>query len=291
MNDKPKILIQLDSDQHPSVFDSVVAVDSGVQQLLTFGMVEPLDVAGLVHGAMFTRGVDSLSQTAIFIGGSKVRTAEQVLRAVTETFFGPLRVSVMMDANGANTTAAAAVLCLQRHMDVAGQTIGVLAATGSVGNRIARILAGEGANVRVASRSYERAEKLCQLLEKEENSGSVTPWETGGHQDCNAFLKGCDGLISAGAAGIQLATESQWRKPDSLRVAIDLNAVPPAGIEGIEVTAKGQEADGKIVYGAIGVGDLKMKIHKQGIRSLFETNDRVLDVDEIYALGKTINTP
>ena len=143
------------------MFDSVVAVDAGVDHLLTFGMVEPVDVRELIHGAMFTRGGNSLKHTAVFIGGSRVDSAQQILRSVTDCFFGPVRVSVMLDANGANTTAAAAVICLLRHLDVAGKTIGILAATGSVGQRVVRILGGLGATVRVGSRSLERATKLC----------------------------------------------------------------------------------------------------------------------------------
>ena len=68
MNNKPKILIQFDCDQHPSVFDSVVAIDSGVDHLLQYGQVEPVDVRELVYGAMFTRSDQSRKNTAIFIG-------------------------------------------------------------------------------------------------------------------------------------------------------------------------------------------------------------------------------
>ena len=107
---KAKILIQLDGDAQASVFDAVVAVDSGVDQLLRHDGVTPEGVRELVHGAMFTRGPKHLHHTAIFIGGSNVAAGEALLEAVVACFFGPMRVSVMMDASGANTTAAAAVL-------------------------------------------------------------------------------------------------------------------------------------------------------------------------------------
>jgi hypothetical protein len=73
-----------------------------------------------------------------------------------------------------------------------------------------------------------------------------------------------------------------------LRVAIDLNAVPPLGIEGVEATDKGQERDGLLGYGALGVGATKMKIHKAAIARLFESNDQVLDAEEVYALALTL---
>src|SRR3954469_3755394 len=117
---KPKIMIQLDSAPHPSVFDAVVATDAGVDRLLQYGGVEPADVRDLVHGAIFTRGPQDLTNTAIFIGGSSVKAGEDLLAEVTRAFFGPLRVSVMFDANGANTTAAAAVLAAAKHIDLRG---------------------------------------------------------------------------------------------------------------------------------------------------------------------------
>ena len=287
MSDKPKILIQLDSDEHPSVFDSVVAIDSGVDHLLQYGSVQPIDVQGLVHGAMFTRGGNSLRNTAIFIGGSNVNSAEQIMRAVTESFFGKVRVSVMMDANGANTTASAAVLCLQRHMAVKGKRIGVLAATGAVGNRVARILAGQGAIVRVASRKMERVVKLAARLKEDNPDWLLEPFETGGVPDFAALVDGCDGIVSAGAASIRLLQESQW-KDSSLQAVIDLNAVPPSGIEGVEPFDDRKEKHGATVYGAIGVGNLKMRIHRRCVESLFEVNDRILGVDEIYQIGSRI---
>ncbi len=138
---KPRILVQLDVDAHASVFDAVVAVDAGVEQLLAHHGVLPADVRDLVHGAMFTRGPKDLCNTAIFVGGSDVRAAEAIFRGVTDCFFGPMRVSVLFDANGANTTAAAAVLEAARHVDLANCTATVLGATGPVGQRAVRLLA------------------------------------------------------------------------------------------------------------------------------------------------------
>lgn len=290
MTSPPKVLIQLDSDQHPSVFDSVVAIDCGVDHLLPFGDVEPLDVRDLVHGAMFTRGGSALKNTAVFVGGSQVKTGEQILKSVVDSFFGPVRVSVMLDANGANTTAAAAVLCVQRHLDVHDKAIAVLAATGAVGSRCARILASQGACVRVASRSLNRAEALCGEIHKIDDAWNVTPFQTDNPREMDAILDGCDAVLAAGAAGVELLKQSQLAAHSSIRVVLDLNAVPPVGVQGIEPTASGDEVDGRILYGAIGVGGLKMKIHRRAVQSLFTANNRVLDVSEIFALGQKIET-
>src|SRR6266516_2427581 len=172
---KPKILIQLDSDPHPSVFDAVVATDAGVDRLLQYGGVEPSDVRDLVHGAIFTRGPQDLMNTAIFIGGSSVKVGEELLKQATAAFFGPLRVSVLLDANGANTTAAAAVLAAAKHVELRGATATVLGGTGPVGERAARLLARQGANVQVASRSYGRANEVCARIAKQIPEAKLAP--------------------------------------------------------------------------------------------------------------------
>src|SRR5947208_14822719 len=122
MSDKRKILIQLDSDPHPSVFDRVVAIDAGADELFSYGGVKPEQVRDLVHGAIFTRGPKDLKYTALFIGGSDVAASERLLQEACKHMlpqFG-LCVSVLLDANGANTTAAAAVRAAARHIELAG---------------------------------------------------------------------------------------------------------------------------------------------------------------------------
>src|SRR4029077_4714785 len=109
--DKRKILIQLDSDPQPSVFDRVVAIDAGADEVFSYGGVKTEQVRDLVHGAIFTRDPKELKHTALFIGGSDVAAGERLLTEARKHIlpqFG-LRVSMLLDANGANTTAAAAV--------------------------------------------------------------------------------------------------------------------------------------------------------------------------------------
>jgi methylenetetrahydrofolate/methylenetetrahydromethanopterin dehydrogenase (NADP+) len=282
---KPKILVQIDGDAHASVFDAVVAVDAGVDHLLQYHAVSVEQVRDLVHGAIFTRGVPDLRCTALFIGGSDVATGEAQLREVQRSFFGPLRVSVLFDANGANTTAAAAILMARRHADLAGASATVLAGTGPVGQRAARLLARAGARVRVASRRFDRAHATCEQIKRVVENAQLTPCATATSDETAAAVAGCDILVAAGAAGIELVSEELWREHVRAKVAIDLNAVPPAGLAPIEARDAAVPRDGVVCYGAIGVGGLKMKIHKAAVRSLFEANDRLLDADEIYEIG------
>ncbi len=282
-----RILVQLDPDTHCSVFDAVVAIDSDVDHLLQYAGVEPVQVRDLVYGTIFTRGVDQLQNTAIFVGGNDVSQGELLLRQVTGAFFGPLRVSVMLDANGANTTAAAAVVAVGRHLELPGVQALVLGATGAVGQRVVRMLARAGAKVRVASRNQERAEDVCTKVATEVKAVDIVlaPVTVADSRQVRTALEGVEVVIASGASGIQLLSADAWHNASSLRVAIDLNAVPPLGIEGVEVMDKGVERHGVSAYGAVGVGGTKMRIHKESIRRLFQRNDLVLDADEVFQIG------
>ena len=281
---KPKILVQLDSDPQPSVFDAVVAVDAGVDHLFQHGGVAIEQVRGLVHGAMFTRGPKDLHNSAVFVGGSDVAQGEAMLKAVTDSFFGPVRVSVMMDANGSNTTAAAAVVAAGRHLDLAKTNALVLGATGPVGQRVVRLLGRTGAAVKAASRSLARSNSVVQALSEVTPDANLSAIEVGSEEQLVGALDGVELVIAAGAAGVQLLPESA-RTTSQIKVAIDLNAVPPEGIGGVNVMDTAKEVDGQIVYGAIGVGGTKMKIHKAAIRQIFSTNDCILDAEEIFEIG------
>ncbi len=280
------ILIQLDTDPLPSSFDRVVAVDSGVEELFAYGAATPQNITSIVHGAIFTRSPNDLHRTAIFIGGSDVSAGEQLLTAVQNTFFGPLRVSVMCDPNGANTTAAAAVHCAVRHVDPREAKVLILGGTGPVGSRAGRLLAQLGASVTIASRSLEKAEQVCGTIRQILPESKISACETG---RLSESLSQAQILIAAGAAGVCFLKENDWTSLPHLQVAIDLNAVPPLGIEGVDVSDKADSKHGITTYGAIGVGGFKMKIHRQAIRQLFESNDRVIDIEETYAIAQTLS--
>lgn len=282
------ILIQFDTDPLPSTFDRVVAVDAGADELFSYGGVTPENVEGLVHGAMFTRKSTDLFKTAIFIGGSNVAAGETLLKAVKKTLFDPFRVSVMMDSNGSNTTAAATVLAAAKHLDLAATTAVVLGGTGPVGCRVAQLLLNHGATVHLASRSLERSQKACGELSQITRHGRLIPHESQSEAGLAAACEGVSLVVAAGAARARLISSLQLNAISTLRVAIDLNAVSPAGIEGIEVMDKGREQSGVLLYGAIGIGGTKMKIHHAAIKSLFLANDRILDTIAIYELGKSL---
>ena len=280
-----KLLLQLDPDRNPSAFDRIVAYDAGADEVLSYGGVTAADVTPLVHGAIFTRGPADLRHTAVWVGGTDVEMAEALFAAVQKAFFGPFRVSAMMDANGCNTTAAAAVARLAGVITLSGTRAVILGGTGPVGIRAATLLAREGATVLLGSRSLDRAKAAAARVSATAR-GNVTPFAAASEADIARALDGADVCLTAGAAGVTLLPESLWANHPRLKALADVNAVPPLGIGGIEAADKGAERHGKRVFGALGIGGLKMKIHRACVASLFERNDAVIDLDAIYGVAR-----
>ena len=288
-----RILLQLDTDPQPSTFDAVVAVDAGADVLLRHGGVTAETVVPLVHGAMFTRGGADLAGTAIFVGGSDVAAAEAVGAAVRKAFFGPVRVSVLLDPSGANTTAAAAVVSAGRHLPLADPRAGieavVLGGTGPVGRRVARLLAGRGVAVTVVSRSLERAREVCERVAAEVPSSRLHPVAAAGPSASEPALARALAtaslVVACGAAGVTLLDGAGRAAAGAARVLVDLNAVPPEGIAGIAATDKAKPDGAAVLYGALGVGGTKMKIHKEAISRLFASTSAFLDAEDLLAIG------
>jgi len=284
---KPTILLQLDTDPQPSVFDRVVAVDSGVAHLFSYGGVKPETVMTLIHGCIFTRGPKDLHRTAIFVGGSDVAAGEAVLAEVRKHLLPKygLSVSVMLDSNGANTTAAAAVRAAGQHLALGDAKALVLGGTGPVGQRVAQLLARQGAHVRIGSRQQEKAEAVCLAIRARVPHANVEAIGVASSADGPKAMEGRTLVVAAGAPGAVLLPRKLREACKTLRVAIDLNGVPPVGIEGIEPTDRGADREGVLGYGALGVGGTKMKVHKAGIARLFEANNLALDLDELYDIA------
>ena len=283
-----KVLIPIDNDKIPSSFDSITALDAGIDHILTYSGIIPGEVSDIVYGAMFTRGEEELKNSAIFIGGSNVTVGEIMLKEALECFFENTRVSVMMDANGCNTTAAAAVRKILSCGNIKGKNVTVLGGTGPVGMRAAGLLAKEGALVTITSRNPEKANDACELITKRFGA-EVTSVCVNGIHETDEVIGESYAVLSTGAYGVTMLSESGWKNNSSLKVIADVNAIPPLGIEGIKSHWSAKEKEGKLVFGAIGIGGLKMKVHRECISILFEQNDLVLDAEGIYNVASKLN--
>ena len=285
MTKMKKLLFLFDTDPYASVFDTVVAYDGGADRVAGYAKVTPDNVGTLVDGTIFTRGGKEKQNTAIFVGGGDMGKGEALLKAVKKKFFGPFRVSVMLDPNGSNTTAAAGVALLAKATKLRGKKAVVLAGTGPVGMRASALLAQEGADVSLTSRSKERAENAAKAIEARFGV-KVRPVQGADEAARAKDLEGAQIVFAAGAIGVELVKISHWEGNPTIEAVADVNAQPPLGLEGIEATDKGKERDGKLCFGALGIGGLKLKLHRACIGQLFENPEQVLDAEHIYALAK-----
>jgi hypothetical protein len=280
-----KLLFHLDTDPMPSTFDAVVAHDGGADDVHGYGGVTPENVTPLVAGTIFTRPPKEKKYTAIFISGSNMAAGEKLLKAVKKNFFANFRVSVMLDSNGSNTTAAAMVALLVKSKSVQGRRVAILAGTGPVGQRAGVMLAKEGANVLLTSRKLDRAREACENM-KTSFGVDLEPGEANDEASTAKALEGAHIVLATGAAGVELLPERLWQDHPTLEMLSDANATPPLGIGGIDMMDKGKERHGKVAFGAIGVGTFKLDLHRRCIGKLFESNTQVFDAPEIYAMAK-----
>ena len=280
-----KLLFQFDTDSHPSSFDTIVAYDGGADHVISHGGLTPDNISSLVEGTIFTRAPKDKKNTAIFVGGSDIIAGQELFIAVQKHFFPGFQVSVMLDSNGSNTTAAAAVAKIATSTSLAGKKAVILGGTGPVGQRAAAMLAQEGAEVSITSRHIFSAEKACFAM-KERFDVDLTPIEA---PDCDArgdAIADANIVFATGAAGIQLLETEHWQNNPNLEVIADANATPPLGIGGTEMHDRGIDRHGKKVWGAIGFGTLKLTLHRACIAKLFEDNKQVFDAELIFKLAK-----
>jgi len=286
-----KVLLQLDTDEHPSPFDAIVAHDADVDVLLSHGGVEPEGVRGLAQDAFFTRGVDDLKTIAVWVGGKDVAAGEKIFAEVQKAFFGPFRVSLMLDSNGCNTTAATTIARITKARSLAGSRAVVLG-LGAVGLRSAVLLQNEGCDVAVAAlppdlfdddRPYHRP----RGLEAAQQLG-LDVREPSNRAELEASLDGAQIVLSAGPAGVQVLRHDFWAQHPTIELLADYNAAEPLGVADTKATDDLADYDGKVVLGALAIGGPKMKVHKACVRRLFGSNDQLLDTDAVYAIAKEL---
>ena len=280
-----KLLYQLDTDATPSVFDSVVGFDGGSDHVLGHANITADMVGPLVEGAIYTRGPKDKQFTALFIGGSRLEQAEAIFQAAQAKFFAKFRVSVMLDSNGCNTTAAAAVALLVKAGPVSGMRAVVLAGTGPVGSRAAAMLALEGATVTITGRNLAKTQAAAAAISSRFGV-PIAAVEAADEAARHAAIEGAGIVLAAGAAGHQLVAAESWQGSASIERMADFNPEPPLGLGGIDASDKGRDYAGKLAFGALGIGGLKLKLHRACVSKLFTSNDQVLDAEAILAIAK-----
>lgn len=275
-----------------SPFDINMAVDAGYEVVVPYAGVGPDEIRGMTQDAIFSRGPKGVKATGIFIGGRDAMVAADMLGAAREAMVPPFEVSVMADPSGAYTTAAALVAAVERRLrkdhglGFAGQKVVVLGGTGPVGRVAAALAAGEGARVVMTSHRDE-ATAVRAAGETGRHFGCTLE---GAHADAAGLFDGAAAVFATAAAGVQVMSAAQVEAADALRVAADVNAVPPEGIAGVGVMDDGKPLPGgrAVGVGALAIGNVKYQVQQRLLVAMREADKpRYLGFREAFAMART----
>lgn len=265
-----------------SPFDVNMAVDAGFDVVVPYSRVEAGEVTALVQDAMFSRAPEDGRHTAILIGGRDPVLALDMLEAARAAMLPPhFEISLMADPSGAFTTAAGMIAVTEKHLramgrELAGTEIAIFGATGPVGGAAAIIAARAGAEVvlvghdgleRVAARSTSFKERFGVSLRAAD--GRDDPGKA-------RVLQTAEVALAAGKAGVQVLSKDQLAAAPGLLVALDVNAVPPAGLEGVDPFDDGKPLrDGKALgVGALAVGNVKFRTEHELLAAMTDAKPR-----------------
>jgi methylene-tetrahydromethanopterin dehydrogenase len=276
MSERRSILHMFTPGPQMSPFDVNIAVDAGFDVVVPYGHVGLAEVGALTQDAIFSRGPKGVRRTGIFIGGRDTALADDMLNAARKAMVPPFEVSVFADPSGAFTTAAAMVACTERLLDKQhgtpwnGIKVVVVGGTGPVGAAVATLAARAGAGVWVTSHSdIERARGIASALARRYGVTVEAAVASDASQRA-ALLGDAQVILACAKAGAQVVSAADLAAARALLVAADVNAVPPAGIEGVGVMDNGKTlaaASGKAVgLGALAIGNVKYQTE----RALFE---------------------
>ena len=292
MADK-QILHMLSPLKQVSPFDVNMAVDAGYDAVIPYANITEGDVLGLVQDAIFSRPPKLAVRTGIFIGGRDAIASLDMLEAAKKAMVPPFIVSVFADPAGSFTTAAALVAHVERQLrkmdkGLEGQRVVVYGATGVVGFASGVIAALEGARVVLAGHDgTKRVATACEEISKRFGV-SLQPGDGSSEDSKAALLKEADAAFCCARAGVQVLSKAQIESAPDLLVAADVNAVPPMGVEGLDVQADGVSIGGHAVgIGALAIGHTKYRTEFGLFRRMIETDKPVaFDFRDAFKLAR-----
>jgi len=295
----PYLLFYLDTDVKASPFDICMAYDVGYDAVIPYENVTPEDANLIVQDALLSRGPKGVKHTAFLIGGKNAERAEDVFKAVKDAMFPPFKTSIVVDPAGAYTTAAAMVakaesaLLVSKLGDLKDKTCAILG-TGAVGQIAAVLLAKMGCNVMIVSLNPKRvdgkehAENIARLLAKDHGvqvQGIFAPTPASKIE----VLKKADVVMCAGIKGIRLVDKEMLNEVKNIKVLLDINAVPPFGVEGIELKDDMREMmSGIFTIGALTVGNLKHKVEKEILKEARSNGKEVYNYNIALPMARTL---
>jgi methylene-tetrahydromethanopterin dehydrogenase len=294
--ERPYILHMFTPGKQMSPFDINMAADAGWQMIPSYADVTLDGVSGLTQDAIFSRGPKGVARTGIFIGGRDALLAADMLHRAQGAMVPPFVVSLMADPSGAYTTAAAMVACVEaalqsRGGQLAGQRVVILGGMGPVG-RIAGVIAAQaGAEVLLSSRNgIDVAEEAAAQTGK--RFGVTIHGVSGGDRAAvRTSIAEADVLLACAAAGVQVVSAEDLQHAKRMKVAADVNAVPPEGIAGVGVMddAKPLAGTNALGIGALAVGNVKYQTQQRLLVQMRKAPSAVvLSFGEAFAMARAV---
>ena len=297
MSDATPILHMLAPMKHMSPFDVNMAADAGYKVIIPYINVTLEEVTPLVQDAIFSRPPNDGVRTGVFIGGKDAILALDMLEAAKKAQVPPFQLSVFADPAGSFTTAAAMVACVERVLKLKfgrswrGTRVAVFGATGVVGFAASIIVAKEGAHVQlVAHRGVERVVKSA-ALSKERFGVDLEPAPGETDEQRRAIVAEAEVIFAAAAAGVRVISGEYLKIAKKLLVAADVNAVPPPGVEGMDLFMNGAPLPGSeaLGVGPLAIGDVKYKTELGLFKRMISSNEPLaLDFRDAFALARSV---
>lgn len=288
----PFLLHIFNPTKNVSPFDVNMAYEAAFDGVIPYSNVTLEEVHAMTQDTIFSRGPTGVKRTGIFIGGREFGLAMDMFHRARAAMVPPFEVSVFADPSGAITTAAALVACIEAAAqkstgaDLRGRKVHIFGGTGPVGI-CAGILAEKcGAEVHLAS---QRGQTVAQEVADEYNHRfdvNMRGTSSSSDAEIRRIMAHTDIIIGSAKAGVRVVSRAQMEEAANLIVAADVNAVPPAGIEGVDVHDLGKPVEftprRALGIGALAIGNIKYKVHYR-MFDMMKTAEKPLYLDHVQA--------
>jgi len=297
--EKPYILHMITPAKNLSPFDVNMALDAGWNNTVGYTDVEKDDVQALTQDAIFSRSPSGLKRTGIFLGGRDMHMAMDMMEIVQESMVPPFQVSCFADPSGAFTTAAGMVAAVEQALkdkhntDLNDKCVIVMGGTGPVGSTAAVLAAKAGASsVKILGRKKDKSQRVAALCNSEYGADLL-----GIEGEANDMIDGivgkADVILACAAAGVQVITEEHIKGgATNLKIAADVNAVPPSGIYGLDVMGACEPIEGSsnaFGIGALAIGNVKYQTQHRLLQEMHDRDEPIyLHFERAFEVAREI---
>jgi methylene-tetrahydromethanopterin dehydrogenase len=295
--ERPYLLHMFSAAKNLSPFDVNMAYDAGWTACTPYTNVVLDEVRDLVQDAIFSRGPKGVKRTGIYIGGRDAHLAMDMMHAAKQAMVPPFEVSLFADPSGAFTTAAGMVACVERALKkqhsegLMNRRILVFGGTGPVGSTAAMLAADAGADaVIISHETVDKAQELAAICNQRYGS-KLSAAEASDDEMIADLIRQADVVFNAAKAGVQVLNKSHLQKAVNLKVACDVNAVPPEGIEGVGVMDDGvvisDTPNSAVGIGALAVGNVKYQTQHRLLKLMYESGKpEFLDFNSAFEVAR-----